>query len=331
MSDEETQPDTRPVAPVPNISDAEAIVRVMRDLHVPQGISISADGSFTDDLKGGLMCLPQGVKVVDLKSYLDRRLPAPRRPSGVSRHEDADSFVRHVKRTCADEARTTAATIFASRTGAEDEDGPRLQAVYDYATWRDHRAVYDPELSDEWKAWIAVAVEPLSQARFAAFLEDRIIDILDPAGVPADSSARKVVDAAGLKLGTPSAILTLSRGLAVNVEAKVKQAVNLATGETRVEFDEVHASTTNAARGGAVEVPGAFVIGVPVFRGGDAYRLAVRLRYRVVNGSIVWIAVPLGADKVFDHAFGELITRVATDTGVQAFRGVPEDVYPGSP
>lgn len=145
--------------------------------------------------------------------------------------------------------------------------------------WREHRAGYQFPLTPEWQAWVDVSKKAQSQGEFAAFLEDHVTDVVNPAdpGEP----AKKMAEELGLTLAGQGKLLALSRGLAVNVDQKVLSEQNLTSGEGKLVFEERH----NDTNGAPLSVPGAFAIAVPVFRGGAHYRIPVRLKYRVPPGA----------------------------------------------
>src|SRR5207237_2152960 len=128
--------------------------------------------------------------------------------------------------------------------------------------------------SDEWKAWTASNGKQMSQADFAAFLEDRVVDVTDPSS--ALDTVRKVMEALLCTFASPSRLLDLARGLTVRINSVVVSAQNLKSGESVLRFETTHADE----RGAPLEIPGAFLVTLPVFRGNEAYQLAARLRYR---------------------------------------------------
>ncbi len=71
-------------------------------------------------------------------------------------------------------------------------------------------------------------------------------------------------------------------------------------------------------------MPGAFLVAIPVFKGGAPYQIPARLRYRVREKSITWFYELHGVDRVFDHAFSEACAKAANDTGLPLFLGAPE-------
>ena len=82
----------------------------------------------------------------------------------------------------------------------------------------------------------------------------------------------------------------------VSVETSVQQAVTLATGEITINFAEQHKD----GAGAPIRIPNLFLIAVPVFEAGDAYRIPVRLRYRLATFSNICVLGGLcGGPSVF--------------------------------
>src|SRR3546814_16310007 len=87
---------------------------------------------------------------------------------------------------------------------------------------------------------------------------------------------QKFVNAVGGRIAGPSRLMDLSVGLKVYEKANVSEAVNLASGEVQIQFTSEHVDGT----GSPLKVPNLFLIAIPVFKNGQFYRLAARLRYR---------------------------------------------------
>lgn len=295
--------------------DTAAIIETAKRSVDPKVINI------TRPEKGGgaalVLFAPVGMEPVDVKEFLDEYLEAPERREGTATLEDLDSFIEHVNRFKDDDS-----AIFARR------EPPRLLAVIDYhrkgATgaprFGGHKSAYTFPLSDEWKAWIGSngAGKAMSQATFAEFIETRIIDVRDPE--LAGDSTRARLASINATAAAPWRLLNLSRGLAIKAGVSVQNAVNLSTGETQIEFVTTHQDVT----GKALDVPGAFIIQVPVFQRGDAYEIPVRLRYRLREGVITWFYEMLGHDVVLDDAFKGATDKAKTATNLPLLLGSPE-------
>lgn len=259
-----------------------------------------------------LAVIPGGKQVIDLRKFQDARLAKPRRLEGTSKHTTLDSLIEHVNRF-----KDARSAVFA----VDEPSAASLAVVYDYhlgpsdPRFAKHRAEYAFPFSDDWKAWTALAARGyVSQAELATFLEDHIADVLpiEEAQAPTHAKAK----AAGLDLGGPSALSGLARNLSVNVSAEVTQATTLASGEGQLIFKESHTTS--------VKVPSGFALSIPVFRGGLAVDVLVRLRYRAGGGKVAFAVVLHDVDRLFRFEFGKACERVAEKTALPIFFGQPE-------
>lgn len=291
--------------------DAQAIIDTVEALHGVEEVGLEDNT---------VLIVPSGKSVHDLKPYLDARRTRPERRKGTARLTTLQSFIEHAVRFADDHS-----VIFAD----DSPTAPSLVSVLDYheqeATgaprFGQHRGVYAFPVSDEWKAWSKVAQGPLDQAALAAFLEERIVDVLDPAA--AGEGTKHFAAELGIALASPARLMDLSRGLTVRVDSKVVNHVNTSTGEAQIGYEENH---TDRA-GGPLKVPGGFVVAIPVFRAGSLYQIPVRLLYRVQRGEqrVVWSLRPHRAERVFADAFDGAAREAAEATGLPVFFGTPEN------
>lgn len=173
---------------------------------------------------------------------------------------------------------------------ADDGEQPKLTAVLNFhgegelgaPEFCDDRVVYEFPLSDEWKRWTGTKGKLYGQAEFAELIENWLFDIGEPGAAGAIS--QKFAEAAGVKLAGPQALRGLSKGLSIRVEHTVSRVVNLQSGEGRMEFSEAHKGDD----GQPLNIPAAFHVLIPVFRGGARYSIPVRLRYRTGGGKVSW-------------------------------------------
>lgn len=259
---------------------------------------------------GGIQAVPQGI--------FDPYRTAPARRRGTASLLDLDSLIAHVTRFA-----DSNTVLFAT----DDRTTPSLTAVLNYhpagaespARFGDHRARFTFPLSDEWKAWVASNKKPMSMIDFAAFLEDRIVDVLD-GGDDLPEELQRFVKAIGGNIASPTKLMEVSVGLKVHEKSNVGETVNLASGEGEISFVSTHTD----ASGKPLKVPNLFLIGIPVFKNGPAYRIAARLRYRKRDGGLTFWYELWRHEPVFDHAFGEALERVRTETKLPVLLGTPE-------
>jgi uncharacterized protein YfdQ (DUF2303 family) len=271
-----------------------------------------------DDDPCEVMVLPAGRTLMSLKPYIDEYRKAPERKKGTSELTTAESFVAQVNRS-----KDADTVIFAD---VKDRKAPKLIAVFDYnkagATgaprFGEHRAIYKYPVSEQWKAWTASPLELISQTDFAEFLEARIMDVIEGAGV--GKTTKAFCEQLGIGLATPQRLMELSKGLSLHAEHKLIQNVNIGSGETQLGFSEDHKDVAGAP----LKIPGGFAIAIPVFLGGAAYQIPVRLRYRVKDGMVRWTLQPQRLDEVWDDAINEAVADIAKKTELTTLFGTPE-------
>lgn len=251
-------------------------------------------------------------------SIFDDYRAAPVRRAGTATLTELDSLIAHVNRF-----KDQDSILFAS----DNRASPSITAVIDYhragaessPRFCGHRAKFAFPLSDEWKAWTAANKKAMRMIEFAAFLEDRIIDVLE-GGEELPEDMARFVKAIGGNIASPTKLMEIAVGLKVNEKSAVGETVNLSSGEGEISFVSQH---TDGA-GKPLKVPNLFLVGIPVFKGGPAYRIAVRLRYRKADGGLSFWYEMWREDRVFDDAFSEAVTRARDETGLPVLMGSPE-------
>lgn len=262
----------------------------------------------------------QGFQAVP-KAAFDEYRAHPERRTGTATLTRLESLIDHIKRFKDEDS-----VLYA----LDNRTAPRLTAVLDYhesgaggtPRFGEHRSVFAFPLSDEWRAWNAADGKKMSMIDFAAFLEDRIVDVElveDPTALNED--IRRFIGATGLdRIAGPSKLMELAKGLQVNESSVIKQVHNMSSGEGQIRFESEHTD----ASGAPVDVPGLFIICVPVFAHDGYYRIAARLRYRKTNEGITFWYDLWRTDLVFDDAFDKACARVRDETGLPLLIGTPE-------
>lgn len=300
------------------MQDAEAVIKLAKDS--TKGAEVITIGH--DGLEAPVLLRPAGdgsIQASSVKAFLEEYRKTPEFRKGTARLGDIASYIDHTNRFKDDDS-----VIFASPNPAK----PQLMTVFDYhcATADGeprngaHRAVYDFPLSDEWIAWSRAHGQPMNQQAFAEFIENRILDVIEPGGELGPSTAEFARKLGDIEFATPMKVLELSRGLAVRVGTQVKQAVNLSTGEVQVLYE----TQNNDESGAPLKVPTAFLIAIPVFRSGIMYQVPVRLRYSVRERQIQWRVELHRAEVMLEDAFDEAKKHASKETGLPVFVGTPE-------
>ncbi len=258
---------------------------------------------------------PKTGKAVSIKAIVDEWRLTPDRKRGTAKVLTLESFIGLVERH-----KTDHSVIFAGT----DWNKPSLTAVIDYhekasggaADNGKHRVHYEFPLSDSWKAWTKINGQALSQVDFAEFIEDHIADLASPDTMEEEDWRHKF----SFRVASPNELVTLSRGLQVNSDMRVKNVVNLQSGAAQINFEEEHKD----ANGNKLDVPGMFILSIPPFFQGDAARIPVRLRYRLASGKLFWICQLYRPDVYITEQVVRDMERAGSDTGLSYFQGSPE-------
>lgn len=248
------------------------------------------------------VALPPGWTLAE-KDDDTKLLAAPRRKLAKVKLHDADSFIDYIKRhgSMADSTIWCVANYKAGSVQflgilndhGEDEDE---------AAWRDHRATFTPEFSEEWTRWVGKNKAAFTQAEFAAFVEDNLKDIAGVEGCP-----------------TGAQMLEMALSFEANQDMRFKSAIRLQNGGVQMSFTQDDDNQTLAK----MQMFDRFSIGLPVFWNGDAYRIDARLRYRVRDGKLSFWFELIRQDKVLEAATQTLIGVIRDKTGNPFFFGEP--------
>lgn len=273
----------------------------------------------TSGVTGLFAVSPRNVTPIPAAGFDDYRTQ-PQSRAGTANFTAIESLIEHINRFKDEDS-----ALFA----VDDRQHPSITAVLDYHCAGSkgeprhgaHRSDFAFPLSDEWQAWSKQDGEAMSMGEFAAFLEDRIIDVLDtPSEADLSEDLRRFVGTVGGAIASPNKLIELSVGLKVNDNSVVKQAVNLASGEAQIQFVSEHVDD----QGQPLKVPNLFLIAIPVFKNGPAYRIAARLRYRKTAAGLTFFYQLWRADRTFDHSFQEACVRVRDETELPLMFGTPE-------
>ena len=219
----------------------------------------------------------------------ERLLLRPARVRGVTTVDDFDSFIRYALPTSDD----IEGQVFwrASETAAS------FACVFNPQTWRDHRVVYTPTPSIEWRRWTGMNGQHKPQTEFATFIEDNAPDIVSPSS---------------------SDMIEISRSLEAKKKVSFASGVRLSNGQQELTYEEQIEGT---AAKGKLQIPETFSIGIPVFVGGDRYKVDARLRYRIDNAKLsIWYDL-VRPHLVIEDAVSTMVATIRDKVQLPMYRG----------
>jgi uncharacterized protein YfdQ (DUF2303 family) len=240
------------------------------------------------------IAVPKGMDLKEIDT--EKLLRGPRRAKGAYTFTDADSFLAYVAR------HATAASVARCSLDPQTFELGFKVTLDDHQLgipgWREHHAVFTPDMSAEWKAWKGQDKKPMAQVTFAEWLQEHDDDI--------NSSAE----------GMPTSLQlqAMATEFVAHEEHVLKSAVKLQSGGVRLTYvADADKGTTEDMR-----VFERFALGIPVFHGGSAWGMTARLKYRTNSGKVSFFYELVRADKVHNAAAQELVAKVR-----EGLAGVP--------
>jgi uncharacterized protein YfdQ (DUF2303 family) len=251
-------------------------------LGTPQSPSVEAGA-------GVYTVVPKDYAVTNLEKYLPRPLRIRQK---VELH-DAESFLDYVNQY----AVPNVSRIFF------DGEQETFTGILDYheqpgtPAWCGHVAVYTARRSVEFTTWMNQNRKQMSQVEFARFLEENMPDVVEPASAE---------------------LLQVALTFEAKKSVEFASGVRLNNGQIQFQFTEV---IRGAAQNGTIEIPEQFVLGVPIHFHGPAYRIPVRLRWRLQEGKVIFWYEIVRPHKFIEDALKEIRERISEKTALALLAG----------
>lgn len=220
---------------------------------------------------------------------------APRRVKAKITANDVRGFIDYVNRHKMRETTVYAAAKESPTLLARIDDHETVDGVA-HASHSTHSCTFPCPLTHEWKQWIAKNDKPMAQVEFAEFIENNLLDIVEPDG---------------------ASLLTACLSFQDTGSAEFKSAVRLEDG--RVQFQYVEKDQT-----GELKFPSRLTLALPVFEGLDVrFQLHAKLRYRVDRDAGLHLRYVIERpDLALKDAYARLIEVVAESTSLPVIRAI---------
>ena len=154
--------------------------------------------------------------------------------------------------------------------------------------WASHRVVLKPEKTDDWVQWVDNSGRLMTQEAFAEWIEDHLLQIVEPAG------------------GT---MLEIAQSLQGKTGAEWKQSHRLSDGQIGMQY--VETATARAGQKGELVIPAEFHLALSPFKGCDPYKIRARFRYRLAPGGEISLGYKLDrATDVEDAAWRDILDQL---------------------
>ena len=204
------------------------------------------------DSKSQLLAHPSSVSI----SSLERFQPRPNRISQALSLASVASFCEYIERFgCGD------TSIFL------DVERGHFHAALDYhgqgaPRWVQHKAVFNPQVSLQWRKWYGIHNNPINQVALAHFIEANINDIVEP---------------------EPGQVLLAALDFQANEKLALGSSMSLDDGSVKFSFTK-----DNVVKN--VTFPHRIRIEIPIYENEGKTSLEVRIRYKLDgDGALVFI------------------------------------------
>ena len=258
---EDTKTEAAVVAAIQQQADGEA--------HVPLG---AGEVYLVPDGEGGL-------STIDTDKYA----VAPRHTAAARVVTDAASFVAYVNRHALAGtevyAHTNSSTVVAVIDSHEGTDGA--------PGWQKHTLKLALEKSKAWLAWEAADGKLVDQQTFADFLDDRYLDVIDPAPAVLIDTAR-----------------TFQAKTSVNFESGFREG----SGDVTLQY--VEDTKAKAGQKGDIEIPSRIQLALRPYVGGPMYSIWASFRYRLNGGNVVLGFRLERPENILEAAFADIVTEI---------------------
>lgn len=212
------------------------------------------------------------------------------------RLDDAASFADYVNAFKTSRTRLFVSVSQHAMRALLDYHSPASGETAGSADYLHHTAVYEMPFSEEWSRWNRIDGQPLAQMKFAEFLEENLADIVDPAG---------------------ASVLEVALNLQSKKKVQFDSGVRLQDGTTQLTFREEMESGGK----GNLTVPTEFTIAIPVFFGGDRYKIKAFLRYRIEEGRLTFHIALHRKQFMLQDAVQQSAKAVGEQTGLSPLYG----------
>lgn len=272
----------------------EALLRAGKALGNPVQVAGRAAG----------VIVPEGYKLEKLEQAVLPAMPETvHQKVTLNEMESFAAYVNHFKIA-------NATTLFANPpyAGAAGIVPPLFLAVIDYHEPGEpdrcgHVVTYPCPFSHEWNTWMSIHGKALTQEQFVDFLDENMQDIVEP-------------DAATVH----EVALNFSSKTDVKFAAKMDRV----SGGVSLTYEETVEGGSSHPDKGRIAAFDSMTLSIPVFLGGDAEDVKVRIQWKPRDGKLVITVKLHRAPQIVAEAFNALCADMEKLTQIVPLVGMPE-------
>ena len=164
--------------------------------------------------------------------------------------------------------------------------------------WADHQVSVQMKRSPEWEAWTAINGKPMSQVELALFLEEHLLEIVEPNG---------------------STLLEITQTFHATEGATFKSSQAINSGEQRLTYEQT--IEAQAGRNASTEIPTDLTLAIRPWLGVERVPVKAKFRFRIRDGRLVLFVSLLNLEEVSRAAVENALSGVADELDLAAIEG----------
>lgn len=232
------------------ITHTEAAIEAGQMLH-----ALAQDAHFINETP--YLIIPNNCQAI----FLDDRREVPERIIKTIQHSTAESFCAYFNEF----AQKDSSQIFFS------QHNQTFTAILDYhqpdePNWCQHESSFTLIETTEKQNWFNKSGTAMTQEEFGLFIEQNLLDIIEPNGAE---------------------MLEIALSMRANTAIKFERATRLDNGQVSFAYHE-HIDG-KAGANGQLKIPESFTLGMKLYHGMEPYKIEAKLRYRIKDGNLsIW-------------------------------------------
>ncbi|MFD8970500.1 DUF2303 family protein [Streptomyces sp. NPDC059568] len=232
------------------------------------------------------------MQQIDLTGEQYLATPKAKRDTVIVR--DVDSFLAYFDKHGDDDSEVYADVEQRTITAVLD-----AHAAED-ARWGKHRLELRLRHTPAWQAWTGVDNRLMPQKAFAEFIEDNLLDLVEP-----DSAT----------------MLELAESFEATTSAAFQSSQRLDNGQRRFSYTEE--VSAKAGHKGDIVIPAVLVLGLRPFEGSEPYGVTARFKYSLAKEELRLGFKLERPDDVIAAAFSDIRTLIDSDLPMAVLNGAP--------
>lgn len=149
-------------------------------------------------------------------------------------------------------------------------------------SWRTHGVRFAARFDPAWEAWSGAQASRFTQETLGEFLLDHDDEIVSP---------------------TAADLLELVTNFSMTTTLRFASSRNLQNGLRSLMFHEENGTPVE------LRIPEQIEVGVPVYAGGEAFKMAVRIKYRQSDGEVLFSLARVRPERIVAQAQADLTSQ----------------------